>query len=130
MARDLRRWRPEGIAGPPIASFMQKHWAPASTFAELLSARSVSRDVAKHFLYSKHTWGAWCSVSDSENTFTKQQWNFKRAFAVDAEEQSEALLAKALAAREANVASAAVEVYNCTSWPRTEVVVVPKETLD
>ena len=43
------------------------------------------RDV---LLYSEHTWGAWCSVSDSESPFTKKQWDFKREFAVDAEQTS------------------------------------------
>lgn len=108
----------------------------AETLAAMISPNSYQpaafRDAwRKVLLYSEHTWGAWCSVSDPENTLTKEQWNVKRAFAVDAEEQSEALLAKSLAIREANSDSAAVEVYNCTSWPRTEVVVVPKEfTID
>ena len=37
------------------------------------------RDV---LLYSEHTWGAWNSVSDSENSFVRKQWEVKRAFAV------------------------------------------------
>lgn len=78
-------------------------------------------------LYSEHTWGAWCSVSDSENNFTKQQWEVKRMFALNAERESEALLAEALRAPEAKSESAAIVVYNCVSWPRSEVVVVPKD---
>ena len=47
------------------------------------------RDV---LLYSEHTWGAWNSVSDSENPFVTKQWDFKRNFAVDAEKKSKALI--------------------------------------
>ena len=43
-------------------------------------------------LYSEHTWGAWNSVSDSENPFVTQQWQVKRQFAVDAENESKRLL--------------------------------------
>ncbi len=43
-------------------------------------------------LYSEHTWGAWNSVSDSENPFVTQQWQVKRQFAVDAESESKSLL--------------------------------------
>ena len=104
----------------------------AETLAAMISPKSYQTDAFRDawrnvLLYSEHTWGAWCSVSDSENNFTKQQWEVKRTFAVDAERKSKELLAKVLAAREINLQSAGIDVYNCTSWPRTEVVVVPKE---
>jgi len=35
-------------------------------------------------LFSEHTWGAWNSVSDSENQFVKRQWEIKRSFAIEA----------------------------------------------
>src|ERR1700722_2283244 len=47
-------------------------------------------------LYSEHTWGAWNSVSDSENPFVTQQWQVKRQFAVDAETESKKLFDKVL----------------------------------
>ena len=79
------------------------------------------RDV---LLYSEHTWGAWCSVSDSENPFTTKQWDYKRDFAVKAQQRSLDLLAHALP----QVApSASIDVHNTSSWPRSEVVLLSKE---
>jgi len=133
---DLTPYWEDGAGSSALETAMNRQASDrlvqAETLAAMISPNSYQpaafRDAWRNvLLYSEHTWGAWCSVSDSENTLTKQQWNFKRAFAVDAEKQSEALIARALASREANSDSAAVEVYNCTSWRRTEVVVVPKE---
>lgn len=104
----------------------------AETLAAMISPSSYQSSRFRSawrnaLLYSEHTWGAWCSVSDSENNLTKQQWGVKRMFAVNAERESEALLAEILGTREVKSDSAAIEVFNCVSWPRTEVVVVPKE---
>jgi len=133
---DLTPYWEDGAGSSALETAMNRRASDRLVQAETLAAMispnsyqpSAFRDAWRDILlYSEHTWGAWCSVSDSENTLTKEQWNVKSAFAVDAEKQSEALLAKALATREANSDSAAVDVYNCTSWLRTEVVVVPKE---
>ncbi|MBB5058022.1 hypothetical protein HDF16_002728 [Granulicella aggregans] len=75
-------------------------------------------------LYSEHTWGAWCSVSDSENPFTTKQWDYKRKFAVDAEKQSMDLLAQMLGT--AGVGDG-IDVHNSASWARSELVVLSKE---
>lgn len=78
-------------------------------------------------LYSEHTWGAWNSVSDSENDFVKKQWEIKRSFAVEAERQSRELLERALPKHgTAASASESIDIYNSTSWPRTELVIIPK----
>jgi hypothetical protein len=77
------------------------------------------RDV---LLYSEHTWGAWCSVSDSESYFTKKQWEVKRAFAVDADKASEALLKSALEQRSQSSGESTIQVHNASSWDRTEIV--------
>jgi alpha-mannosidase len=85
-------------------------------------------------LYSEHTWGAWNSVSDSENPFVKAQWDTKRAFAIEGARQSRDLLDRAAArsldrASSANVASKTAsptfDLYNTTSWPRSELAIVP-----
>jgi alpha-mannosidase len=78
-------------------------------------------------LYSEHTWGAWNSVSDSENPFVAQQWHFKRQFAVDAENQSKKLLDGVLDAYGSDGDGSDVDVHNTCSWPRTEVVLLSKE---
>ncbi len=87
--------------------------------------RQAWRDVV---LYDEHTWGAHCSISQPESDFTKAQWKIKQAFALDADAQSRKLLDKALAARrkEADAVTAA-DVFNTSSWERTELVVLPKE---
>ena len=78
-------------------------------------------------LYSEHTWGAWNSVSDSENPFVTQQWQVKRQFAVDAESESKRVLDGVLDAYAGDRDSSSVDVHNTCSWPRTEVVVISKE---
>jgi alpha-mannosidase len=77
------------------------------------------RDV---LLYSEHTWGAWCSVSDSESEFTKKQWEVKRAFAIDADKASEDLLKNALEQGPQSGGESTIQIHNATSWDRTEIV--------
>jgi alpha-mannosidase len=31
-------------------------------------------------LFHEHTWGAWCSISDPQNSFTTEQWRIKKQF--------------------------------------------------
>ncbi len=76
-------------------------------------------------LYSEHTWGAHCSISEPENDLTRGQWDYKRGYATAADEGSRKLLANAVAG-EAPLANA-VDVFNTNSWPRTDVVEIPKE---
>ena len=78
-------------------------------------------------LYSEHTWGAWNSVSDSENPFVTQQWQVKRQFAVDAENQSKKLLDGVLDAYAGDRAGSNVDIHNTCSWARTDVVLISKE---
>ena len=79
-------------------------------------------------LYSEHTWGAWNSVSDSENPFVKAQWDTKRAFATEAFRQSHELLDRSLSRASSGgvlqKASQDQDIYNTTSWPRSELVVL------
>ncbi len=75
-------------------------------------------------LYSEHTWGAWCSVTDPEHEQTRGQWKIKRSYAVQADAQSRDLLSRALALGRAGtaVAPGALEVLNTVSWPRSALV--------
>lgn len=82
------------------------------------------RDV---LLYSEHTWGAWNSVSDSEKPFVKQQWDVKRAFAMDADKMSRELLSSAIGANPSSVSTSTVEIQNTTSWDRSEVIYLSRE---
>ncbi|MHB8969137.1 MAG: glycoside hydrolase family 38 N-terminal domain-containing protein [Pirellulaceae bacterium] len=85
-------------------------------------------------LYNEHTWGAHCSITEPDNPFTLSQWKIKQQFALQADERSRTLLQQALlrpgldrgASPDATVT--AVDVWNTTSWPRTDLVVFETET--
>ncbi|UCG59631.1 MAG: hypothetical protein JSU70_08955, partial [Phycisphaerales bacterium] len=79
-------------------------------------------------LYDEHTWGSWNSISDPEGNFTKGQWKIKQAFALDADVQSHKLLRSAVASRSGTArAVTAVDVFNTSSWARTDLVILPKD---
>ena len=131
MHGDLTPYWEDGAASSSLETKMSRVAADRLTQAEALGAifsptvpRSTKVNDAWRniLLYSEHTWGAWCSVSDSENPFTKKQWDVKRQFAVDAESLSKALLADVLPA--AGTDTAAIDVHNSTSWTRSELVVL------
>ncbi len=78
-------------------------------------------------LYDEHTWGAHCSISQPDSDFTKAQWKIKQAFALDADAQSRNLLDDSLAKHRSSAKKVkAVDVFNTCSWPRTDLVVIPK----
>jgi len=78
-------------------------------------------------LYDEHTWGAHCSITEPQSDFTKAQWKIKQAFALNADLQSRNLLGNALATHRTSAKTiAAVDVFNTCSWPRTDLVALPK----
>ena len=96
---------------------------PAAEFGE------VWKNVA---LYSEHTWGAYNSVSQPDLDFVKTQWKYKQAYALNADSQSRALLARIASARgtaeRSPAGSVEFDVFNTASWARTDLVTLPKET--
>ena len=81
-------------------------------------------------LYSEHTWGAYCSITDPSDPKTREQWEVKQSYAATADNQSRQLLVRALADRGAEVGPPAggaigLDIYNTSSWARSEVVIVP-----
>jgi hypothetical protein len=81
------------------------------------------RDVV---LWDEHTWGAAASVETPDAPNVIAQWRYKQAFALDADALSRALEARALAGRGRAVAGA-FDVFNTSSWARTDLVLVPAE---
>jgi hypothetical protein len=77
-------------------------------------------------LYSEHTWGAWCSVSEPFRRETREQWSIKQGYAFAADIQSRDLLSHALSLAPGPVAENAVDIFNTCSWPRMELVTLPK----
>jgi hypothetical protein len=81
------------------------------------------RDIA---FWDEHTWGADKSVSDPDLPIVKQEWDFKRKFVADAAKAAENLLAQAVRPSVSNAADRiAFDIYNLSSWPRTDVVLLP-----
>jgi hypothetical protein len=79
-------------------------------------------------LYNEHTWGAHCSISQPDSQLTRDQWRIKAGFALGANSQSRRLLRAALPAAEvAGDGVMAIEVYNTSSWPRTDLVILPSD---
>lgn len=91
---------------------------PASTFVDAWNYV---------LLYSEHTWGAWCSVSQPEHPETLGQWAIKQHYALQADRRSRILHDQALAERPGAPIPGAVDLINTLGWPRTELVRVPRE---
>lgn len=73
-------------------------------------------------LYSEHTWGAHCSISEPEDPLTTGQWAIKRGYATAADAISRKLLDESVASG-AQIANA-IDVFNTSTWPRTGIVTV------
>lgn len=81
-------------------------------------------------LYSEHTWGAHCSISEPAIPFTMDQWVIKQSYATTANLQSRQLLGDAVlgqAGVPAPAKAGQVDVFNTTSWARSELVLIPQE---
>jgi alpha-mannosidase len=80
-------------------------------------------------LYDEHTWGAAGSISHPDDALTKAVWKIKQAFALDADVQSHGLLNGPFAEYQ-NAAKSirAINVFNTSSWARTDLVVVSADT--
>jgi alpha-mannosidase len=133
---DLTPYWEDGAGSSALETRMNRgaseRLAQVATLSAILAPRAYKKsdfDAAWRnvLLYSEHTWGAWNSVSDSENPFVAQQWQVKRQFAVDAENESKKLLDEVLDAYGSDGDGSNVDVHNTCSWPRTEVVLLSKE---
>jgi len=102
---DLTPYWEDGAASSARETAMNRNSADRLVQAEALFAlrRSATFPAADFddawrnvLLYSEHTWGAFCSVSDSEKPFTLDQWAIKQAFALDADRQSRQLIRRAV----------------------------------
>ena len=77
-------------------------------------------------LYSEHTWGASCSVTDPSRLEAREQWAIKSSYATSADRQSRDLLSRGLGQAQQAGDESAIDVFNTTSWPRTDLVLVPQ----
>ncbi|MEO6837607.1 MAG: glycoside hydrolase family 38 C-terminal domain-containing protein [Ginsengibacter sp.] len=79
------------------------------------------RDVV---MFEEHTWGSWNSISDPDNPFTISQWNYKKEFAIDGDNRSKKLLQDIISP---DVRDQTFNVYNTSSWNRTDLVFLSQE---
>ncbi len=87
-------------------------------------AQAINAAWRNSLLYDEHTWGAYCSISQPDSAFTRQQWKIKAQFAHDASRQANSLLGQGVSALSSLVKTSArsLVVINSASWPRTDVV--------
>jgi hypothetical protein len=79
-------------------------------------------------LWHEHTWGAAASISEPDRPDVVSQWEYKRAFAVEADRRSRRLLEEAAGRRQPPVDdAAATDVVNTLSRPRGGLVLLPAE---
>lgn len=121
----------DGAASTAFETGMNRISADRTTQAEALYSiinpakypvKEISDSWENILLYTEHTWGSWNSMSDPENPFTKQQWAVKRAFALKADSISKNLISKVIPVVKNN--ADAIDVYNTSSWKRSDWVVV------
>lgn len=78
-------------------------------------------------LWDEHTWGAHNSVSDPDLPFVRDLWRIKRQFALDADEKSQALVARLQPPLSRSPGEVLIDVYNTNSWPRTDLVLLARQ---
>ena len=107
-----RRTAERLVQASTLFAMRDPHGYPAAKFQE--AWKNV-------LLYSEHTWGAHCSISEPDSQFTKDQWDVKHGFARAAEVQSDDLLETALSP---DKRPNEIDVYNTTQWQRTDLAVI------
>jgi alpha-mannosidase len=134
MQGDLTPYWEDGAASSALETAINRNTADRLTQAAILFAlrrpRAYKADAFNDawrdvLLFSEHTWGAAGSVTQPEAAMTVNQWSVKRAFALDAEQKSRALLAEARAL--SDPVQDKVDVVNTSSWPRGGIVLFPRE---
>jgi alpha-mannosidase len=78
-------------------------------------------------LFSEHTWGAHNSIGEPDLPFVQEQWKVKQGFALDADKLSRDLLRRASEPSHDAEVSDAVDVFNTSSWARTDLVTVSSD---
>ena len=131
-------WTPyweDGAGSSALETAMNRASSDRLAQAETIWALANPRDYPRAafedawrnvLLYSEHTWGAWCSISDPFRRETREQWTIKQSYAVAADRQSRDLLSRALAQFSGAAVPDAIDLVNTASWTRSELVVLPK----
>ncbi|MBK7214841.1 MAG: glycoside hydrolase [Bacteroidales bacterium] len=78
-------------------------------------------------LWDEHTWGAYNSISDPDLPFVVSQWEFKKAYALRADSLVKEIR-KPLFKADNSKLPTEMDVVNPSSWDRSDVVYLDKET--
>ena len=133
---DMTPYWEDGAGSSARETALNRHSADRLTQAETVWAlRQPGKFPTEDFgfawknaaLYSEHTWGAYNSISQPDLPFVTSQWKYKQGYALKADDKSRELLARALGSDPA-AAATAFDVFNTASWPRTDLVTLPKAT--
>ncbi|MFA5814748.1 MAG: polysaccharide lyase family protein [Bacteroidales bacterium] len=128
-------WTPyweDGAGSSALETGMNRNTAERLSQAEVLWALQdpVKYPVEKFeeawkkvLLYSEHTWGAWCSITDPENQMTKEQWEIKKGYADEAAGMTDELFKP----RMSDIVTGKIDIVNTNSWTRKEMVFLSKE---
>jgi hypothetical protein len=134
---DMTPYWEDGAPSSARETALNRHTADRLVQAETLWAlRNPGKFPTEDFavawknaaLYSEHTWGAHNSISQPDLPFVRDQWKYKQGYALDADTQSRVLLDKSLGGTLTGTSALSVDVFNTASWPRTDLVTLPKET--
>ncbi len=138
-------WTPyweDGAGSSARETAMNRNTADRLTQAEALFAMGHASSFPvekfeeawkKTLLYSEHTWGAWCSITDPENQMTTEQWEIKKGYADEAASLSRELLninllnEKPDRNKKTISPAGTIEIVNSTAWDRSEPVILTKE---
>jgi len=133
MKGDWTGYWEDGAGSSALETGMNRGTSDRLTQAEILwSMFNPKNYPAKKFedawrnvlLYSEHTWGADCSVTDPESKKTLEQWQIKKLYADNANQLSNELLQNAIPVSDNKIKANSIDVINTTSWQRTDLVLV------
>ncbi len=79
-------------------------------------------------LWHEHTWGASNSISEPDSPAVLAQWAYKQAFALEGRNAANRLFEPfSLRLPGPEQQGAELDIVNTHSWPRTDIVILPKE---
>jgi len=140
-------WTPyweDGAGSSAFETAMNRNSADRLTQAEALWALEDPADYPsqtfdeaweKTLLYSEHTWGAWCSITDPENQLTTDQWIIKKSYADEADRLSRTLIClkqdnqidqKNVNQIKRKLSNQDIKILNTSAWTRKEPVIIQK----
>jgi len=128
-------WTPyweDGAGSSALETGMNRNTAERLSQAEVVWAlQNPAQYPVKKFeeawknvlLYSEHTWGAWCSITDPDNQMTKEQWDIKKGYA----DQAAVMTNELMDFPKADAGWSKIDVVNTNSWTRQEMIFLSKE---